>query len=62
VASFFTLKSDSGGPAAAGSFTYQFSYAPLLAPARRLILIATKAMLVIGHDTGSIFDGALVEG
>jgi hypothetical protein len=35
--------------------------APLLAPARRLILIATKAMLVMGQGTGSIFDGALIE-
>jgi hypothetical protein len=56
------MKMGWSGPAAAGSFTYQFRYAPLLAPARRLILVATKTMLVMGHDTGSIFDGALVEG
>ena len=43
------------------SATYRFRYAPLLAPCRRSILIATKAMLVTGQDTGSIFDGALVE-
>ena len=43
------------------SVTYRFRYAPLFAPARRLILIATKAMLFMGQGTGSIFDGALVE-
>ena len=46
------------------SVTYQSRYAPLLVrqlPDRRPILIATKAMLVTGQDTGSIFEGALVE-
>ena len=43
------------------SVTYRFRYAPLLAPCRRPILIATKAMLVTGQDTGSIFEAALVE-
>ena len=43
------------------SVTYQSRYAPLLAPCRRPILIATKAMLVTGQDTGSIFEGALIE-
>ena len=43
------------------SVTYPFGYAPLLAPCRRPILIATKAMLVTGQDTGSIFEGALIE-
>jgi hypothetical protein len=40
------------------SVTYPFRYAPC----RRPILTATKAMLVMGQGTGSIFDGALVEG
>jgi hypothetical protein len=44
------------------SVTYPFRYAPLLAPCRRPILIATNAMLVTGPDTGSIFEGALVDG
>ena len=30
-------------------------------PDRRSILIATKAMLVTVQDTGSIFEGALIE-
>jgi len=33
------------------SVTYRFRYAPLLAPCRRPILIATKAMLFMGQDT-----------
>jgi hypothetical protein len=33
------------------SVTYRFRYAPLLAPCRRPILIATKAMLFRGQDT-----------
>jgi len=33
------------------SVTYRFRYAPLLAPCRRRILIATKAMLFRGQDT-----------
>ena len=43
------------------SVTYQSRYAPLLAPCRRPILIATKATLVTGQDTGSIFQSALIE-
>ena len=35
------------------SVTYRFRYAPLLAPCRRPILIATKAMLFRGQDTRS---------
>ena len=34
------------------SVAYRFRYAPLLAPSRRPILIATKAMLFMGQDTG----------
>jgi hypothetical protein len=34
------------------SVTYRFRYAPLLAPCRRPNLIATKAMLFMGQDTG----------
>jgi hypothetical protein len=33
------------------SVTYRFRYAPLLAPCRRPILIATKCMLFRGQDT-----------
>jgi len=33
------------------SVTYRFRYAPFLAPCRRPILIATKAMLFMGQDT-----------
>jgi hypothetical protein len=36
------------------SVTHRFRYAPLLAPCRRRILIATKAMLFRGQDTSRI--------
>jgi len=43
------------------SVTYRFRYAPLLAPCRRPILIATKAMLFMGQDTSfSRVSGAVV--
>ena len=32
-----------------------------LIPDRRPILVATNAMLIMGQDTGAIFEGALVE-
>ena len=42
------------------SVTYRFRYAPLLGvrqpPDRRPILIATKAMLFMGQDTGLLLD------
>jgi hypothetical protein len=45
---------DENGPAAALLVGHvSFRYAPLLAPCRRRILIATKAMLFRGQDTGA---------
>ena len=41
------------------SVTYRFRYAPLLAPCRRPILIATKAMLFRGQGT-RLIDGLLL--
>ena len=40
------------------SVTYRFRYAPLLAPCRRHILIATKAILLMRQDTEDAGVGA----
>jgi hypothetical protein len=42
-----------GGRLRCSSVTYRFRYAPLLAPCRRPILIATKYMLFRGQDTST---------
>ena len=53
---------DENGPAAALLVGYvSIQICALLAPCRRPILIATKAMLVTGQDTGSIFEAALIQ-